>query len=166
MTTSPTRASSKDRWGRSIFCEDVRLDTTGQFHLIGCYAGGIIPVRQFPAMLPKLGLWIEVQQAGHMPIVPMEVKGYLPGSGATEPFFTSMLFDDGEQEIVKPPMADPGLFPGEVIHRSLCASITSPVRITASGRIIVRGFIGDEYYALGSIAVVAKRDDQSETGPM
>lgn len=148
-----------------MFCEDIKMDVTGQYHLIGCYAAGVISVRRFPAVLPKLAVWVEVQQTKGIPVEPLEVRGYLPGATADQPYFRSMVFDDGEQGIVSQPhLADLGLFPGERIHRAICASITSPVRVSEPGRIIVRGFIGDQYYAFGSIAVVAAEEaDPADT---
>ncbi|MGJ3263755.1 MAG: hypothetical protein ACFE0R_11025 [Salinarimonas sp.] len=42
--------------GTALFCDDIRLEASGQTSLIGCYAGQLIVHRSWPVTLPKLAV--------------------------------------------------------------------------------------------------------------
>jgi hypothetical protein len=46
----------------SLFCEDVREETNGQYSLIGVL-GDNISVPQFPGMMPKLAIYVRINLA-------------------------------------------------------------------------------------------------------
>ena len=60
------RAEQPARWGRVLFAEDVRVEASGQFSIIGCYPEGV-SVAKFPAFLPKLAIYIEVVEDASLP---------------------------------------------------------------------------------------------------
>ena len=157
--TDHTLAPQPDLWGRSLFCEDVRRELSGQISLIGCYTSGI-ETPKFPAILPKLAVYVEIVQSASIPRRELVVRGFLPGAGADKPFFESKAFEEGT-DVIRVAHVDStdDLYPGDRIFRAVTVAIVSPIRLTQSGRILVRAFDREHYYPLGSMAVTGPSDD-------
>lgn len=158
--TNHTLAPQPNVWGRALFCEDVRRETSGQISLIGCYTSGIATPK-LPVILPKLAVYVELMQMASVARREMMVRGYLPGATADKPFFESRVFVEGEV-VIQTPNLDvvDDLYPGDRIVRAVTVAICSPIRLTRSGRIIVRAFDDEHYYPLGSMAVTGPPDDE------
>ena len=70
-----------DRYGYSIFCDDIRNETGGKLSFIGCYNGVIFISGQFPLVLPKLCVHTHVFSPASKPFNSLVVRCYLPGDG-------------------------------------------------------------------------------------
>jgi hypothetical protein len=51
----------------TVFCDDIRLEVANKISLIGVYAGDIL-VNKFPALLPKLCVWVNITAIGTAPL--------------------------------------------------------------------------------------------------
>jgi len=68
-----------DRYGYSIFCDDIRNEAGGKLSFIGCYNGVIFISGQFPLVLPKLCVHTHVFSPASKPFNSLVVRCYLPG---------------------------------------------------------------------------------------
>ena len=68
-----------DRYGYSIFCDDIRNEAGGKLSFIGCYNGVIFISGQFPLVLPKLCVHTHVFSPASKPFNSLVVRFYLPG---------------------------------------------------------------------------------------
>ena len=68
-----------DRYGYSIFCDDIRNEAGGKLSFIGCYNGVIFISGQFPLVLPKLCVHTHVFSPASKPFNSIVVRCYLPG---------------------------------------------------------------------------------------
>ena len=74
-----------NRYGYSIFCDDIRNEAGGKLSFIGCYNGIILISGQFPLVLPKLCVHIHVLSPASQPFGSIVTRCYLPGDD--KPFF-------------------------------------------------------------------------------
>jgi hypothetical protein len=68
-----------DRYGYSIFCDDIRNEAGGKLSFIGCYNGVIFISGQFPLVLPKLCVHTHIFSPASQPFSSIVVRCYLPG---------------------------------------------------------------------------------------
>jgi len=68
-----------DRYGYSIFCDDIRNEAGGKLSFIGCYNGVIFISGQFPLVLPKLCVHTHVFSPASKPFNSLVVRDFLPG---------------------------------------------------------------------------------------
>lgn len=68
-----------DRYGYSIFCDDIRNEAGGKLSFIGCYNGVIFISGQFPLMLPKLCVHTHILSPASRPFGSIAIRCYLPG---------------------------------------------------------------------------------------
>jgi len=68
-----------DRYGYSIFCDDIRNEAGGKLSFVGCYNGVIFISGQFPLVLPKLCVHTHVFSPASKPFNSLVVRCYLPG---------------------------------------------------------------------------------------
>lgn len=73
-----------DRYGYSIFCDDIRNEAGGKLSFIGCYNGVIFISGRFPLVLPKLCVHTHIFSPAAQPFNSIVVRCYLPGDD--EPF--------------------------------------------------------------------------------
>src|SRR5262249_23625378 len=68
-----------NRYGYSIFCDDIRNEAGGKLSFIGCYNGVIFISGQFPLVLPKLCVHTHILSPASQPFNSIAVRCYLPG---------------------------------------------------------------------------------------
>jgi hypothetical protein len=67
-----------DRYGYSIFCDDIRNEAGGKLSFIGCYNGVMFISGQFPLLLPKLCVHTHIFSPASKPFNSIVVRCYLP----------------------------------------------------------------------------------------
>lgn len=150
------RGPSPELWGRTTLAEDIRIEESGQFSLIGCFLQGVIPVQGFPALLPKLAVFTEIVVNRELEKLPVEIRVYLPGDTEDAPTVSSTVVP-GENILTTPDHDhdEQSLFPGGKVFRTVNITVSSPVKIPHAGVIQVRAFRGNKYYPIGSFVVEA-----------
>jgi hypothetical protein len=74
-----------NRYGYSIFCDDIRNEPGGKLSFVGCYNGVIFISGNFPLVLPKLCVHTHILSPASQPFSSIVVQCYLPGD--EKPFF-------------------------------------------------------------------------------
>ena len=88
-----------DRYGYSIFCDDIRNEAGGKLSFIGCYNGVIFISESFPLVLPKLCVHVHILSPASRPFRSITVRCYLPGDDkpfSEEPIETPEYHDQTE----------------------------------------------------------------------
>lgn len=139
--------------GRTLFAEDVRIEVTGQFSLIGVLAGGVA-FDVFPSAFPKLALVIEYQQLVH--VAPKEVRlaAFMPDVAADEAFW-EQIHDAHAWEQFGPPTTDPnqGPYPFPHVRRVTQVITLTNVAVPRPGILQVRAFRDGEVISLGGLEI-------------
>src|ERR1700753_1683559 len=68
-----------DRYGYSIFCDDIRNEAGGKLGYMCCYNAVIFTSPQFPLVLPKLCVHTHIFSPATRPFGSIAVRCYLPG---------------------------------------------------------------------------------------
>jgi hypothetical protein len=69
-------------YGNTLFCDDIRTESSGQFSLIGVYPTGILIQTPFPAAIPKFGFsiaFMEPYELARKRDYPVSINICLPG---------------------------------------------------------------------------------------
>ncbi len=149
---SEATALTMNRYGYSIFCDDIRNEAGGKLSFIGCYNGVIFISGRFPLVLPKLCVHIHIFSPAAQPFSSIVVRCYLPGDErpfSEEPIETPRR---GEQtELVANLKTDTGAPLFIVAATSL---IFTPLELRNSGLMRVRALIdAEQELRLGSLRI-------------
>jgi hypothetical protein len=141
-----------NRYGYSIFCDDIRNHPGGKLSFIGCYNGVIFIQGQFPLELPKLCVHIHILSPASQPFGSIVVRCYLPGDD--QPFSEEPIETPGrsdQAELVSNLKTDTGAPLYIVAATSL---IFKPLEIRCAGLMRVRAAIDSEQeIRLGSLRI-------------
>jgi len=69
-----------ERYGYSIFCDDIRNEPGGKLSFIGCYNAVMFTATQFPLVLPKFCTHFHVFSPATKPYESILARCYVPGS--------------------------------------------------------------------------------------
>lgn len=141
-----------DRYGYSIFCDDIRNEAGGKLSFIGCYNGVIFISGRFPLVLPKLCVHTHIFSPASEPFSSIVVRCYLPGDEmpfSEEPIETPKRSE--QTELVANLKTDTGAPLFIVAATSL---IFTPLELRSSGLMRVRALIDAEHeLRLGSLRI-------------
>jgi hypothetical protein len=103
-----------DRYGYSIFCDDIRNEQGGKLSFIGCYNGVIFICGAFSLVLPRLCVHTHIVSPASRPFSSITVRCYLPGDehpAAEEPIETPRQIAEHGEEAVRrhEPAEDPDI---------------------------------------------------------
>jgi len=144
-----------ERYGYSIFCDDIRNEPGGKLSFIGCYNAVMFVVREFPVTLPKFCVHFYVFSPATQPYTSVVARCYIPGEDqpiAEEPIDVPALED--QLELVRNLPKDQPIPPYIVVAASL---VFSPLEIKSPGMIHIRVAINDSSSELhlGSLKIVS-----------
>jgi hypothetical protein len=141
-----------DRYGYSIFCDDIRNEAGGKLSFIGCYNGVIFISGQFPLVLPKLCVHTHIFSPASQPFNSIVVRCYLPGDDrpfSEEAIETPRRSEQNELVANLKRNTDAPLF--IVAATSL---IFTPLELRSSGLLRVRALIdAEQELRLGSLRI-------------
>jgi hypothetical protein len=141
-----------DRYGYSIFCDDIRSEAGGKLSFIGCYNGVIFISGRFPLMLPKLCVHTHIFSPATQPFGPIAVRCYLPGDD--KPSFEEPIETPEQQDqaqLVANLKTDTGAPLFIVAATSL---IFTPLELRSAGLMRVRAVVeAGEEIRLGSLRI-------------
>jgi hypothetical protein len=145
-----------NRFGYSIFCDDIRNEAGGKLSFIGCYNGVIFVPPSFPLVLPRFCVHIHIFSPAAQPYSSIVARCYAPG-------------EEGPivEEAIEPPkreeqialLAQLGTDPNAPLYIVAGTSlIFAPLHLHGPGLIRVRAVIDDaaEELRLGSLRVEAR----------
>ena len=142
-----------NRFGHSIFCDDILNEAGGKLSFIGCYNGVIFVPPQFPLSLPKFCVHVHIFSPATTPYDSILVRCYAPGDHqpiVEEPIEPPKK--DTQTELTAHLEADSSAPLYIVAGASL---IFAPLQINRPGLILVRALVdgADEELRLGSLRV-------------
>ncbi len=145
-----------NRFGHSIFCDNIRNEAGGKLSFIGCYNGVIFVPPQFPLSLPKFCVHVHIFSPATKPYDSIVVRCYSPGDDrpiAEEPIEPPQK--DEQTELTAHLEADSSAPLYIVAGASL---IFEPLQINRPGLIRVRAVVdgANEELLLGSLRVEPK----------
>jgi hypothetical protein len=144
-----------DRYGYSIFCDDIRNEPGGKLSFIGCYNGVIFISGAFPLVLPRLCVHTHIVSPASRPFSSITVRCYLPGDehpAAEEPIETPRQQDQAELVGQMKPEAGAPLY--IVAATSL---IFTPLELRAAGLMRIRAVVdAEQEVRLGSLRIEAQ----------
>jgi hypothetical protein len=144
-----------DRYGYSIFCDDIRNEPGGKLSFVGCYNGVIFIAGQFPIVLPKLCVHTHVFSPASQAFSSILIRCYGPGD--EQPFAEEAIEPPRQSDQAKlvanlKPQAGAPLY--IVAATSL---VFKPLEFRSSGLLRIRAFIDAEHEVrLGSLRVEAQ----------
>ncbi len=142
------------RYGYSIFCDDIRAEASGKLSFIGCYNGVMFVSDAFPLILPKLCVHLHILSPANQPFSSIVARCY--GPGQDEPI--------AEEPIDAPPREEQLKIAAELkgnpgVPRYIVAAaslIFEPMQLREGGLIRVRAVLDDDdiELPLGSLRVL------------
>jgi hypothetical protein len=144
-----------DRYGYTIFCDDIRNEPGGKLSFVGCYNAVMFVPQRFPLSLPKFCVHFHVFSPATQPYRSVIARCYVPGE--SEPITEEKIEVPSlrDQENLLKGLPKETLPPFIVVAASL---IFAPLEITQPGLIHVRALINDgpgELH-LGSLQTTAR----------
>jgi hypothetical protein len=142
-----------DRYGYSIFCDDIRNEVSGKLSFIGCYNSVMFVPDSFPFVLPKFCVHLHILSPATRPFELISARFYMPGHD--EPIFTERI--EAPATAVQDRMIDElGDVPAAPKFIVAAASlIFAPLQVEAQGLISVRALVDDsvDELKIGSLRV-------------
>jgi hypothetical protein len=146
--------------GRTMFCDDLRIEQSGQYSLVGVYPGAMQISTGFPATLPKFyfcTIFDEPRELAEKRDFSAIVRIYLPGE--TEPAFKGEM-PPPSREVLSNLWTDHLPFHklvGEEAEANLTTNINvmlAPMVILREGLMRVRISYDDKIIRCGSLKVI------------
>ena len=133
-----------NRFGYSIFCDDIRNEPGGKLSFIGCYNGAIFVSSPFPLELPKFCIHIHIVSPANQPYSSILARCYAPGE---------------EKPIVEEPIEPPTQGEQAALTDKLEPDLNAPLYIVAGASLV---FTPLQINRPGLIRVRAVLDGASE----
>jgi hypothetical protein len=141
-----------DRYGYSIFCDDIRNEAGGKLSFVGCYNGVILISEPFPLVLPKLCVHVHMLSPATRPFRSIVVRCYLPGDDkpySEEPIETPQPHD--QTELVAHLKTNTG---APLLIVAATSLIFAPLKLRGAGLMRMRAVIDDDHeLRLGSLRI-------------
>lgn len=139
-------------YGTTIFCDDLRMEASGKFMLIGCYGDTIILNEGFPSTLPALHFHVNLFVPRSEYVGDMKIEIYFPSD--TDAPSLQMELPRGPEPSAE--QVNNRAEPGEELQYHLALNLTArPVLFSGEGFIKVRAVVGGKRIRLGELRVAA-----------
>jgi hypothetical protein len=141
-----------NRFGYSIFCDDIRNEVGGKLSFIGCYNAVMFVQPPFPVTLPKLCVHFSIWTPHDFPYSSVLARCYLPYEAVPvveEPIQLPNVVQQERMADTLNPVAAPRYI---VVSASI---ILTPMYLSGPGLIRMRAVVDDEpeEMTLGSLQV-------------
>lgn len=147
-----------DIFGYTVFCDDIRLESTGKLLFIGAYQGAMIINAPFPIVLPQLCFSIVVMQKAEVFLPTVGIKIFVPGDQDETPSIEAQMNETVQGAAQK--QADIkaeaiGIPTSERKWLRMSAQLQfQNFELKGPGSIKVRADIADKRYNFGSLRVL------------
>ena len=147
-----------ERYGYSIFCDEIRNEVGGKLSFVGCYNAVMFTAQAFPVTLPKFCIHLHVFSPVTQPYESFLSRCYVPGRAdpAAEEAIAVPSLQDQMGLLAELPK-NGGAAPCIVVAASL---VFTPFEIPEPGVIRIRALIngGPGELQVGSLTVAPARD--------
>ena len=152
------------RFGHSIFCDDIRNEVGGKLSFIGCYNGVIFVPPEFPLVIPRFCIHLQIFSPAQKPYSSIVARCYAPSVDAPILEMPVETPEQHEQQALLAGLEKERSAPLYIVAAT--SLIFTPLRILSTGLLRVRAMIDgeNEELRLGSIRVEVRPDDL--TGPL
>jgi hypothetical protein len=145
-----------EAYGTTIFCDDIRDEITGKKTYVGVYLNEMILQSPFPAVLPQFALAITYLEPLDWPILPVNIKIFIPGEISDEEVAVDIDLPIDVNQVNQTSQSDPlAKFRASIMHLRI-----SPFVIHKEGHVKVRAYRLDNEIRLGSIKVRIAKDHE------
>ena len=134
-------------YGFTIFCDDLRQESSGKLIFIGVYTNELIIFGAAPTLLPTFAAFINYVERPGESTDPVKLRMFIPGMA--EPFADIDLDVVAMRNTPKPPHIEGD----DSFIRMFVPLKFSPLPIHEEGLIKVRAYRGDDEIRLGTIMV-------------
>jgi hypothetical protein len=142
-----------ERFGYSIFCDDIRNEVGGKLSFIGCYNAIMFVSGEFPLTLPKFCIHMHILSMASRPFRSIVARCYVPNE--PEPILEDTIHTpETEEQIALLETLERTVKEPRYIAAS-ASLILAPLHIQAPGLIRARAVIdgGAEELKLGSLRI-------------
>lgn len=145
-----------EAFGATIFCDDIRIEASGQVTFVGAYAGDRMFIHAaFPVTLPKLAFGISYRQKRDKVVLPIKFFIFLPGDAEDSPSFVTSHSEEDSKRAMEHARKLAEQIGTDAQYVSVHTNfIAAGVPIQKPGLIKVRAVRGDELIRLGTLEVV------------
>jgi hypothetical protein len=148
-------------YGTTIFCDDIRDETTGKKTYVGVYPQDMVVSGPFPALIPQFALAITYLEPLSMEICPVTIKIFVPSEDEEDQIAAEIdiPIDRGIDSNLREndPQAQ--------FRAILMALKISPLVVVKEGYIKVRAYLGKEEVRLGSMRIRLPHDGEKVVFP-
>ncbi|WP_374284852.1 hypothetical protein [Novosphingobium sp.] len=138
-------------YGVTIFCDDLRTESTGKHIYIGVYEDGMVVEENFPITLPTFIFAIRLLEPIKEKGRSVNIKVIFDKDGDESVIIDSDLPDDRWNVLDRPDFDKGSEFIGSVFIVKV-----SPLVIDSEGYLRVRAFRGDQVVKLGSMSIKSR----------
>ena len=131
-----------ERYGITVFCDDIREEVGGKSSYIGIYKGVMYVQADFPLTLPKLGMGVILNQKLNAFASNIKLRIILPDNETMELAAPSMDAQRSQLE------------PDAELHQLYLKVIVSPLILKGEGSIKVRAICDGEEVRLGALRII------------
>lgn len=136
--------------GLSLFCDDIRYEHGNKLTFVGCYGPEMLISGPMPAMLPRLGIFVQLRLPAGISS-PSKIHVYFPDSSDDKPAYSMDIAAPSVDSVRKSQMPLPSdLVP---MMASNVPILLGPVIISKEGLIKVRVECGGEIIKAGTIKI-------------
>lgn len=139
-------------FGATIFCDDIRGEVLNKVSLMGVYGYELLIPGSFPAILPKLGLFMLARFHRSEPVNGADVIVYFPGDPEDQPTLSQHINVQLSEELFPQPSPEEYPDPGQYLGFNHPVTF-SPAIIKQPGYIRVRVIAGERRVKLGSLKI-------------
>lgn len=145
-------------YGITTFCDDIRFEQHGKISLIGCYGHELIVFSEFPVVLPKLCVFVQLRFPSTT-ISSVKILIYFPGDEDGAPTILQDLPPPEEVALKLPEQAN-----DKDLQRQISLNhfiIISPMLLKQHGRIKVRAMLNDQIVRVGTLKITTKPEEST-----
>lgn len=142
-------------YGTTVFCDDIRDETSGKKTLVGVYTGEMIIAGDLPSTVPQFSFLVTYFEPPEMEDSPVQIRIYLPGSKDDEPLLDVEVPVERAKQASRAAAEASKDFVGVGMFFKV-----HPLLIENEGHLRVRAFRDGETYKIGSMAVRKAREDE------
>jgi hypothetical protein len=141
-------------FGTTLFCDDIRFESFNKTSLIGLYGYEMLLFGNFPAQLPKLGMFCCLRFHKSQKVSGIKIQIYFPGDVEESPSHTQEVGFQFEADNF--PLPDPAEYPDPSEYYGFNHPfLFSPVIIKQPGYVRIRATAGSNRIKAGSLKIRA-----------
>ncbi len=153
-------------YGYTIFCDDIRQESTGKLTFIGVYPATLYVHGEFPFTLSKFCFFIDYREPHDLRTESVALKIFLPGDADDSPSVEGEIHLERARSAMGEKIKDDSIPEQEKMIRATTVLSFAPVILSGEGVIKVRAYRGGkEEIRLGTLRVRQQKPPPKEEPP-